>query len=212
MKLTDSHLTTEHDDVYGLPLLPQHINLLVESAISRAVAQARGYRSVTSKAELRSRGFTESQCQVPTLLISIWDVAGQCVNYQSRPDIPRVREGKIVKYELPRKSRMVLDVPPLVRPWLGDPKRPLFITEGVRKADAAVSRGLCCIDVLGVWNWRGTNEDGGTVALPDWESIALKGREVYLVFDSDVMQKPSVHAALVRLKAFLESRGAKGGD
>ena len=83
----------------------------------------------------------------------------------------------------------------------------LFVTEGARKADAAVSRELCCIDLL-VWNWRGTNEWGGKAALPDWDSIALNGRLVYIVFDSDVMLKVAVHTALRRLKAFLEQRGA----
>jgi hypothetical protein len=101
---------------------------------------------------------------------------------------------------------MVLDVPPLARKWLGDPKKPLFITEGARKADAAVSKGMCCIALLGVWNWRGRNEFGGKTALADWDSIALNKRDVYIVFDSDVMVKPGVYAALVRLKAFLESR------
>ena len=33
-------------------------------------------------------------------------------------------------------------------------------------------------------------------------------RTVNIVFDSDVMTKEKVHAALVRLKGFLESRGA----
>ena len=61
----------------------------------------------------------------------------------------------------------------------------------------------------GVWNWRGTNELGGKTALPDWESIALNDREVFLVFDSDVMTKSGVHLALSRLKAFLESRHAR---
>jgi putative DNA primase/helicase len=60
--------------------------------------------------------------------------------------------------------------------------------------------------LLGVWNWRGTNEHGGKVALPDWESIALNDRVVYIAFDSDVMTKPPVAQALERLKAFLESR------
>jgi len=82
----------------------------------------------------------------------------------------------------------------------------LFVTEGARKADAAVPRELCCIDLLGVWNWRGTNEWGGKAALPDWDSIALNGRLVYIVFDSDVMLKVAVHTALRRLKAFLEQR------
>jgi hypothetical protein len=99
---------------------------------------------------------------------------------------------------------LVLDVPPIARPWLRDPGRPLFITEGARKADAGVSIGLCCIALLGVWGWRGTNDLGGRTALPDWESIALKDRDVYIVFDSDVMTSPSVYQALNRLKAFLE--------
>ena len=103
---------------------------------------------------------------------------------------------------------MALDVPKLARSWLADPAWPLFITEGVRKADAAVSKDLCCIALLGVWNWRGTNEHGGKIALPDWESIALNGRDVYAVFDSDVMVKRPVHQALARLKGFLECTGA----
>ncbi len=35
----------------------------------------------------------------------------------------------------------------------------LFITEGARKADAAVSKSLCCVDLLGVWNWRRRSDD-----------------------------------------------------
>jgi hypothetical protein len=103
---------------------------------------------------------------------------------------------------------MVLDVPPAARAALGDPTIPLFVTEGVKKADAAVSKGLCCVALLGVWNWRGTNGQGGKTALPDWESVALETRMVYVVFDSDVATKPGVRAALVRLKAFLEHRKA----
>ena len=192
---------------YG-PLLPQHLALLKASAISPRVAKARKYRSVTNQAELERLGFAPAQQLVPALLIPVWSVAGEIATHQIRPDSPRIREGKPVKYETPAGSRMLLDVPPMARQWLGDPKRPLFITEGARKADAAVSKDLCCIALLGVWAWRGRNPAGGKVALPDWESIALNKREVFIVFDSDVMQKRAVYAALARLKAFLESRGA----
>lgn len=65
------------------------------------------------------------------------------------------------------------------------------------------------VALLGVWNWRGTNEFGGKTALPEWESIALNDRQVYIVFDSDVMLKPQVYAALVRFKSFLEGREAR---
>lgn len=103
---------------------------------------------------------------------------------------------------------MTIDVHPSIRHQLEDPSIPLYITEGTKKADCAISHGLCCIALLGVWNWRGTNKHGGKTALPDWEYISLKGRRCYIVFDSDVMVKPGVHAALVRLKALLDSRGA----
>jgi hypothetical protein len=188
-------------------LLPQHAALIRGSAISDEVATARGYRSVTDKAELRSLGFSENQARVPALLLPVWDVSGKVALYQARPDDPRVPKGKPVKYETLVGSRMTIDVPPSIRHQLGDPSIPLWITEGIRKADAAVSAGLCCIGLLGVWNWRGRNEHGGKVALADWESIALNGRVVYIAFDSDVMTKREVAEALERLRAFVESRG-----
>jgi hypothetical protein len=123
--------------------------MLKSSVISPEVARARGYHSVTIRAELERLGFGATQRLVPALVIPIWGVAGEIATYQLRPDVPRIRDGKPVKYETLAGTRMVLDVPPLARRWLGDPKRPLFITEGIRKADAAVSKELCCIALLG---------------------------------------------------------------
>jgi hypothetical protein len=99
-----------------------------------------------------------------------------------------------------------LDVHPFAREMLGNPSAPLFITEGIKKGDALVSRGLCTVALLGVWNWRGTNWHGGKTALCEWEYVALNNREVYIVFDSDVVLKPEVYHGMVRLKAFLEGR------
>jgi len=50
-------------------LLPQHAAILAASSIPLEMAQARGYRSVTTKAELRRLGFGDAQCQAPALLI-----------------------------------------------------------------------------------------------------------------------------------------------
>ncbi len=200
----------ESDTRRGSGLLPQHDDLIRKSAISAAVATERGYRSVTTRSQLRRLGFADSQCRVPALLIPIWNVAGEIALYQIRSDKPRVnKDGKAIKYETPTKARMALDIPPHARTWIGDTKRPLFITEGVRKADAAVSADICTIALLGVWNWRGRNEHDGKLALPDWDSIALNDREVFIVFDSDVTVKPAVHQALGRLKGFLETRKAR---
>ena len=191
-------------------LLPQHKKLIQDSAIIERVAEERGYRSITDAAELSSRGFSPAQRRVPGLLIPIWGPTGENGLYQFRPDDPRRNErGKPVKYETLAKARMALDVPPGARAMLGDPSEALFITEGARKADAAVSGGLCCVSLLGVWNWRGTNAKGGKTALPEWESIALNDRQVFICFDSDVTTKPEVHQALARLKKFLESRKAR---
>jgi hypothetical protein len=195
-------------DLSQLNLLPHHLELLERSAISPDVARARGYRSVTTRLELRGLGFSQRQARVPALLVPIRGVAGDVVLYQARPDEPRIAGGKPLKYETPAGAHMAVDVPPQVRPWLTDPARPLFITEGARKADAAVSRGLAAIALLGVWSWRGTGPQGGKAALSDWEAIALKGRRVYLAFDSDVTEKRAVRCALARLKSFLEGRGA----
>jgi hypothetical protein len=196
---------------YALSILPQHQKLLAESAIDPEVARERGYVSADTKRQLESAGFKDYQARkVPALLIPVHDVTGAVALSQCRPDRPRVaqKSAKPIKYETPANARMVIDVPVRVRAKLGDPAEPLWITEGARKADAAVSAGLCCIALLGVWNWRGRNAVDATTALGDWESIALTDRRVYVAFDSDVMTKQGVQFALKRFGAFLVSRGA----
>lgn len=183
--------------------------LLEESSISHGVVEERGYRTVEKKAELERLGFSSMQRNTPGLLIPIYNPRGEKVLYQFRPDEPRIKDDKPIKYETPAKAAIRLDAPPASREKLTDPSTPLFITEGIKKGDALVSQDLCAVALIGVWNWRGTNEKGGKAALPEWEYIALNDRQIYIVFDSDVMLKASVHKALGRLKTFLESRGAE---
>lgn len=188
-------------------LRPDHLQMLLQgSSLSQEVVRARGYQTVEIKNGLKRLGFADSQCNQPGLLLPVYSPNGEIANYQFRPDQPRIKDGKPVKYETPRGSRLVLDVHPFAQKRLGDPSVPLFVTEGIKKGDSLVSRGLCAVSLLGVWNWRGTNAHGGKTVLPEWESIALNSRQVYIVFDSDVMLKPQVYAALVRLKTFLEGK------
>jgi hypothetical protein len=91
--------------------LSQRAALIEASAISAEVAAARGYRTVTKKSELRSLGFGEQQARVPALLIPVYGVSGDTVLYQIRPDVPRIKDGKALKYETPLRARMALD------PW-----------------------------------------------------------------------------------------------
>ena len=198
-------------------LLEQHWQFLRVRTVAEEVAAERGYQSAVKKSELERLGFGRIQQLIPALVIPIHSVRREIESYQLRPDTPRLNDkGRPRKYEMKAGSRMLLDIHPrLSRPrdcgkvaLIADPAVPLFITEGILKGDAAISIGLCCLALLGVWNWRGSNNAGGKTALGDWDSVALNGRTVYIAFDSDVMEKREVHSALARLKAFVESRKA----
>jgi hypothetical protein len=198
-------------------LLPHHAALLQASTVSDEIVRERGYRSIERVEDLLALGFAEYQCRVPGLLTPVSDVFGENGQYSYRPDEPRLAKGKSVKYETPEGSRLVVDVPDRVKPFIGDVRIPLWITESPRKADALLSHGFPAIAVTGVWGWRGRNDFGGLAALGDWEGIAFRGknpdgstirRKVTLCFDSDQAVNPQVHGAVERCAAFVRTRGA----
>jgi hypothetical protein len=61
---------------------------------------------------------------------------------------------------------------------------------------------------LGVWGFKGRNQLGGVTFLADFDHITLKGRDVRIVFDSDVMTKPEVKQALNMLTEHLQRKSA----
>ncbi len=191
-------------------LLPHDAELLAASAISKEVIAERGYYTAVRKSQLEGLGFKRGQCVVPALVIPIRDSKGQLVTYQTRPHWPRIddRTGRPVKYETPATVPPALDVPARVAEQLRSPAAPLWITEGARKADSAVSAGMVCISVPGVWSWvKRLNGDARTV-LPDLVRVGFHERKVILAFDSDVMGKSAVQKALAAFAEYLTSRGA----
>jgi hypothetical protein len=197
-------------------LLPHHRTMLEqESGISPEMIRERGYRSIYGDdryTQLKQLGFARAQCRLaPGLLVPILGRSGEPVQYQFRPDTPRTdgRSGKPIKYETVAGKGIRLDFGVGPADSLANPAVPILITEGVKKGDCLRTYGYCVIVLAGVWNWRGSNQFGGKVALPDWEDVPLNDREVSLVFDSDVATKPQVKKALDRLKRFLASRGAR---
>jgi hypothetical protein len=192
-------------------LLTSHFNHLKDgSGISVDVIRERGYRSLLGKSELVKAGFTSSQQRTPGIFIPLWGVDGKEVGCQYRPDNPRIdtRE-RPVKYETPRGSSNRLDCPPRCQKLLGDPQVPLWVTEGCKKADALASHGACAISLTGVWGFKGKNEFGGITFLADWDYIALRGRKVYLAFDSDIVSKEPVKKALEHVGELLRRKEAK---
>ncbi|MGI8578869.1 MAG: DUF3854 domain-containing protein [Nocardioidaceae bacterium] len=191
---------------YGLALFPQHAEMLEASGVPPDHARSRGYRSVDQKTRLEQIKVTRAgRNNIPGLLVPQLRPDGSTWGYQYRPDSPRLRDGKPVKYETPTGQRNGIDVPPGVGPQLDDPSIPLWVTEGVKKADAAAVNGLCCVALPGVWSWVGK----GGVVVPDWRDIVLDGRRVVLAFDSDVTRKRAVRSALDALAGYLSTRGAK---
>lgn len=193
---------------YGEALFPQHARMLAASGITPEHARARGYVTADTKARLEVLGITPAGRRVPGLLIPSLRKDGTTWGYQYRPDDPRAGAKGPIKYETPTGQRKGIDVPPGVGPQLDDSTTTLWITEGVKKADAAALAGLACVALPGVWSWRGTNSHGGKTAIPDWHDIALNGRRVILAFDSDVTRKRPVRAALDCLAGYLVSKGA----
>lgn len=202
-------------------LSEKHLQMLqVESGISMDVIRARGYRTIQDESELVTFGFAPRQRRVPGLLLPLHTTDGRQELHIYRPDNPRVVENrrkrnkdgtysqKVIKYEQPAGAAVRVDCPPSCRAELVDPSKPLFITEGQKKADALASRGGCVVALTGVWNWKSKNRFGGTTFTNDLDYVAWEGRTVFLVFDSDVVTKYGVRQALVRFTEHLQRKKA----
>jgi hypothetical protein len=211
--IDQNRLTGSETRWEDLPLDPQHVDKLKSSGISPLMAELRGYETVRAYRRLADLGFAKDLSHpdhVPGLLIPQLDVRGSVWGYQYRPDSPRINaKGKPIKYEsqtLGDGRRRGLDIPMMCAGDVGNPKVEKWIVEGSLKADALAEKGICAISVSGVWNWRGTNRRGGKVALPDWNDVAIEKSEFVIAYDSDVVHKQPVHAAMVELTNYLYYR------
>lgn len=190
----------------------KHLAMLAESGVTPEHAALRGYRTITDPKQFGDIAIVKAarKC-VPGLLIPLLAIDGTVCGYQYRPDNPRLRDGdgKPVKYETPWKQTNRVDIPPSVAEQLADSSVPLWITEGIKKADCGALHGLCIVGLIGVWNWRGRNSSGGTTALPDWQDIALNNRRVIVAYDGDMWRNENVQKASSALSTYLEFKGAK---
>ena len=191
---------TSPNDPGPVPLLPAHLCFLRESGIASEAIAARGYRTVTSLAELQRHGFGRNQGNVPAVLIPIHDLDGEVVLYQIRPDTPRVTGGgRPARYEVPRGAKLAVDVPPAGRERVRDIGVLLFVCHGVLGADAAASQGAAAVALLNSRGWRHDRV---------WDRIPLSGRRVAVVLDSSAGTPDGVREA-GQLAAHLAARGAE---
>lgn len=206
--------TTDERTTEGPPeLMPGHSRELDESCIAAEVRQARQYETLYDTEETRARLKSlrlprwswRDPMAFPALLLPLYRVTGEEIGFQLKPAIPQEAPGgKHQKYASQSGTPNHLDVPPPVADLVRDPTVPLWVTEGVKKADCLASHGKAVITLTGVFNWRSKM---GT--LGDWEDIPLQGRAVVICFDSDARDKRNVMLAMQRFGRWLESKQAR---
>jgi len=97
---------------------------------------------------------------------------------------------------------------------------PLVITEGPIKADAcfaAIPKDFAFVALSGTWNWLDKRGDDGIwrnsnderELIPELKALPMAGRQVIVMFDSDISANRNVYQAAKSLLAWCQQRGAK---
>ncbi len=188
-----------------VPILqPHHLEELRASGLSDETIRAARLYSATN--------------ETATMLIGFGRSGGLAVPYlhtanDGREPFTRIKfdkpDSKGKRYAQAKGSGNRLFIPSILdAATLKNPSAPLYITEGEKKALKAAQEGLPCVSVSGVDSWR-SRVNGRSQAITDLDLIAWQGRQVYLVYDSDIVGKERVRYAEYELAKELTSRGAK---
>jgi len=182
----------------GLTLNDRHREHLRESGLTDASIDASGIRTASAP-QLEALGFAAKDG--PALVIP-YPHPTLVNHYRIRPDDLRNFDVK-AKYRTRPGDSNRLYIPLGTWTVIEDPKIPLLIAEGEKKALAAMQAGFNAIGVPGVYGWRSKGGPIEDLDLPKW-----RDRRVIVVYDSDVWTNDNVREALRRLVGELENRGA----
>ena len=125
--------------------------------------------------------------------------------YRLKPDAGQLTGDKPAKYLSAKGSGCRPYFSPFLEAKCISEVRDVIITEGEKKTDCLTLHGFPTIGIAGVDCWRDRRSDG---MLPELEQIKWRGRNVFIVFDSDVVTKDSVKRALKDLSTVLTEKGA----
>jgi hypothetical protein len=205
----------------GLPLQSQHLADLQRSGLNADTIQAAALHSVETRRvrELLNWNLAMRDGLGACLAIPFFDLDGNGTSLvRLKPDQPRKdRDGKPIKYESPKGSTNLPYFPPLgaVLAAIKDPSQPLLITEGEKKALKAAQDGFACVGLVGVSGWskrRPKGEDGRAKGrrelLDQLAALPLRGRAVFISYDSDAVQKIEVRREEWALAQALGDHGA----
>lgn len=201
-------------------MLPEKIRAEFHaSGISDAMIELAGVRCVDGDEIHRILGWQSQKFPWRAgWAIPFRDVTGAETGvHRVKLDVPRSdAKGKPIKYESPRGVPNRAFFPPGFAGLTADPKTPILITEGEKKALAAAERGFATIGLVGVWGWqkKRTKRTAGTATGPrllidDLERMEWAARAVSLIFDSDAAGSIDIQRAENELGRILTAKGAK---
>lgn len=216
----------------GTSLTKADYKKLEASFITKELAEQAMLRRVTSQQGREIVGRRDSANYAGIVFPYIWAGEAAPREYRLRrdkPDLELQTDGthkEKAKYLTPPgRGSMFYFVPGTPASWLSDVQLPIAITEGEKKTLALYRLALHETDkprflplgIPGVWNWRGTigkenDAEGNRVdvkgAIRDFERLPLDGRDVYIIFDSNVYTNSSVREARAQLAHELKTRRA----
>lgn len=195
--------------------LDHHRKHLHESGLTDETIDIAGIYSATDPLEAGCLLNWSGPGRVPSIVFPQFDRDGKVCGHILRPDAPRERDGKTVKYETPVDSEPRLYFPPaqlIAAGGWGDVSAPLILTEGIKKALKIVQTGGLAISAQGTTVWHDIGHRQATKEWqlhPDFAGVPLRGRTVYVGFDGgDTTDKPAVITAEARLGRMLLDVGA----
>jgi hypothetical protein len=181
------------------------------SAIPREWVKRLGFKLV-DPAELTALG----RKPIKTMVLPYFDVDGAALEFHRFRYLedPRtswerkVLQTKPLRYFQPPGTGLKAYFPPVLdwRELADDPRHPLLITEGEKKAASASIHGFACVGLGGVDCFASKQID--SLLLPELMEFKWENRDVVIVYDSDAYTNPNVLAASVRLGRRLFSLGA----
>lgn len=225
-----------HSILLGSALRASDLEQLSRSGINPVLAERAFLRRVDSETGGLIVGRNGSGDYAGIAIPYIWPGTNRIREYRLRRDTPEMEWSHGVfkprgKYlSPPGRGNMVYFVPGTEESWLADSTLPILIVEGEKKAIAASELAWlkvgdtadrpCWLTMAlpGVWNWRGKIgrtkgprgewlDVKGTII--DLEPIVWQGRQVTILFDSNVNVNEDVGRARNALANELRSRGAR---
>jgi putative DNA primase/helicase len=205
MSADGKHGAEQSEHVPGL--LPHHQRELEASGLTATTIRAAGIYSEAKYENLAALlGWRKCNKKLAPAIVFPFRAADGANGYaRVKPDRPTVIGGKPAKYLSPKGQPNQVYIPPGVAEVLQRPEVELLITEGEKKSLKATQEGFACLGLVGVYGWK----DGKSERLlPALDRIVWKGRNVFIVFDSDVGRNEQVQDAESRLAKHLTDCGA----